>query len=334
MEDLGRLNFWRGKRVFVTGATGVLGLNLVNRLVELDAEVIALVRDWVPRARILGTWLQDSGKVTIVRGGLEDYECITRTLAEYEVECIFHLGAQTIVNVGNRSPLTTFKANIEGTWNLLESARVLNIYTNDIKCICVASSDKAYGTSKNLPYTEDMPLKGEHPYDVSKSCTDLITQSYASTYQLPTCIARMGNIYGSGDLNFNRIVPGTIKSLIEGKRPVIRSDGKPIREYFFVEDAVDAYLVMAETIEKKKFYGDAFNFSSGERISVLDMVRRIISQYGSNLEPEIINVSKNEITDQYLSIEKAKQMLNWAPKYLVDEGLKLTIPWYKEMMVA
>jgi len=334
MEDLGRLNFWKGKRVFVTGATGVLGINLVNRLVDLDAEVIALVRDWVPRTRILGTWLQDSGKVAIVRGELEDYHCIARTLAEYEVECIFHLGAQTIVNVGNRSPLTTFKANIEGTWNLLESARVLNTYTEDIKCICIASSDKAYGTSKNLPYTEDMPLKGEHPYDVSKSCTDLITQSYASTYQLPTCIARMGNIYGSGDLNFNRIVPGTIKSLIEGKRPVIRSDGKPIREYFFVEDAVDAYLVMAETIEKKKFYGDAFNFSSGERISVLDMVRRIISQYGSNLEPEIINVSKNEITDQYLSIEKAKQMLNWAPKYLVDEGLKLTIPWYKEMMVA
>jgi len=334
MEDLGRLNFWKGRRVFVTGATGVLGLNLVNRLVELDAEVVALVRDWVPRAKILGMWLQDSGKATIVRGGLEDYNCIARTLAEYEVECIFHLGAQTIVNVGNRSPLTTFKANIEGTWNLLESARVLNAYSNDIKCICVASSDKAYGTSKNLPYTEDMPLKGEHPYDVSKSCTDLITQSYASTYQLPTCIARMGNIYGPGDLNFNRIIPGTIKSLIEGKRPVIRSDGKPIREYFFVEDAVDAYLLMAETIEKKKFYGDAFNFSSGEKICVLDVVRRIIFQYGSNFEPEIINVSKNEITDQYLSIKKAKKILEWAPKYPVDKGLKLTIPWYKEMMAA
>ena len=179
-----------------------------------------------------------------------------------------------------------------------------------------------------------MPLKGEHPYDVSKSCADLITQSYASTYQLPTCIARMGNIYGSGDLNFNRIVPGTIKSLMEGKRPVIRSDGKPIREYFYVEDAVDAYLVMAETIEQKKFYGDAFNFSSGEKICVLDMVRRIISQFGSNLEPEILNVSKNEITNQYLSIEKAKKILEWVPKYPVDIGLKLTIPWYKEMMVA
>ncbi len=332
MEDLGRLNYWEGRRVFVTGATGVLGLNLVNRLIKLDADVVAFVRDWVPRARILGKWLQDSDKVTIVRGGLEDYDSIARTLAEYEIDCIFHLGAQTIVNVGNRSPLTTFKSNIEGTWNLLESARVLNTYSEDIKCICVASSDKAYGTSKDLPYTEDMPLKGEHPYDVSKSCTDLIAQSYALTYQLPTCIARMGNIYGPGDLNFNRIVPGTIKSLIDGKRPVIRSDGKPIREYFFVEDAVDAYLVMAETIEKRKVSGEAFNFSSGEKICVSDMVQRIISQYGSSLKPEILNVSKNEITDQYLSIEKAKDLLKWVPKYTVGEGLKLTIPWYKEMI--
>ncbi|MDD5187355.1 MAG: GDP-mannose 4,6-dehydratase [Methanoregula sp.] len=332
MEDLGRLNYWEGRRVFVTGATGVLGLNLVNRLIKLDADVVAFVRDWVPRARILGKWLPDSDKVTIVRGGLEDYDSIARTLAEYEIDCIFHLGAQTIVNVGNRSPLTTFKSNIEGTWNLLESARVLNTYSEDIKCICVASSDKAYGTSKDLPYTEDMPLKGEHPYDVSKSCTDLIAQSYALTYQLPTCIARMGNIYGPGDLNFNRIVPGTIKSLIEGKKPVIRSDGKPIREYFFVEDAVDAYLVMAETIEKRKVSGEAFNFSSGEKICVLDMVQRIISQYGSSLKPEILNVSKNEITDQYLSIEKAKKLLKWVPKYTVGEGLKLTIPWYKEMI--
>jgi CDP-glucose 4,6-dehydratase len=334
MEDMAGLSFWKGKRVFVTGSTGVLGLNLVNRLVALEADVVALVRDWVPRTRVLGTWLHDSGKVTVVRGGLEDYDCISRALAEYEVECIFHLGAQTIVNIGNRSPVTTFRANIEGTWNLLEAARVLNTYSDDIKCICVASSDKAYGTSPVLPYTEDMPLKGEHPYDVSKTCTDLISRSYASTYQLPVCIARMGNIYGPGDLNFNRIIPGTIKSLIEGKRPVIRSDGRPVREYFYVEDAVDAYLVMTQTFKKKKFYGEAFNFSSGERISVLDLVNRIIVQYGSDVKPEITNVSRNEIIDQYLSIEKAKRMLNWSPKYSVDEGLKVTIPWYKEKVFA
>lgn len=332
MENRKRLNFWRDKRVFVTGATGVLGLNLVNRLVDLDADVVALVRDGVPKTRILGTWLQDCGKVSIVRGGLEDYDCVARSLAEYEVECVFHLGAQTIVNVGNRSPLTTFRANIEGTWNLLEAARVLNTYQEDIRCICVASSDKAYGTSRFLPYTEDTPLRGEHPYDVSKSCADLLTQSYAETYNLPTCIARMGNIYGPGDLNFNRIVPGTIKSLVDGKRPVIRSNGKPIREYFFVNDAVDAYLVMAEMMEQKKIYGEAFNFSSGERICVLDLVRKIIAQFGSDLEPEILDISKNEIQDQYLSIKKAKKNLGWIPKYSVDRGLELTIPWYKEMI--
>lgn len=332
MENLERLNFWKDRRVFITGATGVIGLNLVNQLLSMDANIVAFVRDWVPRTKILGSWLQDSGKVTIVRGELEDYNSILRTLAEYETECIFHLGAQTIVNVGNRSPLTTFRSNIEGTWNLLEAARVLNTYSDDIKCICVASSDKAYGSSHILPYTEDLPLRGEHPYDVSKSCTDLITQSYALSYQLPTCIARMGNIYGPGDLNFNRIVPGTIKSLIDGKRPVIRSDGKPIREYFFVEDAVDAYLTLAESMERKKIIGQAFNFSSGERIQVSEMVRNIISLFGSSTEPEILNTSRNEITDQYLSIEKAKKILSWSPKYSVDKGLKLTIPWYREMM--
>jgi CDP-glucose 4,6-dehydratase len=331
IEDLERLNFWKGKRVFVSGATGIIGLNLVNRLCGLDAEVTAFVRDWVPRAKKLGSWLGNSGSVSIVRGELEDYDCVARTLAEYETEYIFHLGAQTIVNVGNRSPLTTFRANIEGTWNLLEAARVLNSYSPDIKGICVASSDKAYGTSAILPYTEDMPLKGEHPYDVSKSCTDLIAQSYATSYQLPVCIARMGNIYGPGDLNFNRIVPGTIKSLIEGKRPQIRSDGKPIREYFFVEDGVDAYLTMAQNIETKKIYGEAFNFSSGEKICVSDLVRRIISHYGSDVEPEILNTSKNEIQDQYLSIEKAEKVLGWSPKFSVDRGLALTIPWYKEI---
>ncbi|MGD0534539.1 MAG: GDP-mannose 4,6-dehydratase [Methanoregula sp.] len=332
MENLEKLNFWKDRRVFITGATGVLGLNLVNRLISMDADVVAFVRDWVPRARLIGSWLQDSGKVTIVRGELEDVNSITRTLAEYETECIFHLGAQTIVNVGNRSPLTTFRANIGGTWNLLEAARILNTYSNDIQCICVASSDKAYGSSPILPYTEEMPLKGEHPYDVSKSCTDLIAQSYAFTYQLPTCIARMGNIYGPGDLNFNRIVPGTIRSLIEGKRPVIRSDGKPIREYFFVGDAVDAYLVMAESMEKKKFFGQAFNFSSGEKIPVSEMVKKIISHFGSDFEPEILNISRNEIADQYLSIAKAKKILGWSPEYSVDRGLELTIPWYREMM--
>jgi len=330
MEDLGRLNFWREKRVFVTGGTGIVGLNLINQLIDLEAEVVVLVRDWVPRSRILGSWLQDTPDVTVVRGGLEDFDCIQRTIAEYETECIFHLGAQTIVNIGNRSPVTTFKANIQGTWNLLEAVRILNSYSDGVKSVCVASSDKAYGTSEVLPYTENMPLKGEHPYDVSKSCTDLLSQCYATSYQLPISVARMGNIYGPGDLNFNRIIPGTIKSLVEKKRPVIRSDGSPVREYFFVSDAVDAYLVMAEFLEKKKNYGQAFNFSSGEKINVLDLVNKIIASFGLDVTPLIMNDSKNEIRNQYLSIDKARQLLNWSPKYRLDEGLQDTIPWYRD----
>lgn len=333
MENLERLEFWFGKRVFVTGATGVVGLNLVNALEEYGAEVVALVRDWVPKAGILGKWLYGESSVALVRGELEDYNLIQRTLAEYEIDYIFHLGAQTIVQVGNRSPVTTFRANIEGTWNLLESARVLNQYSDDIKGICVASSDKAYGSSNKLPYTEDMPLCGEHPYDVSKSCTDLISQSYGKTYDLPVCIARMGNIYGPGDLNFNRIVPGTIRSIIENKSPEIRSDGTPVREYFYVADAVDAYLTMAEKVTEGRFAGEAFNFSSGEKYSALGFVEKITAVMGANLKPEILNVSRNEIQDQFLSIEKAKNFLKWHPKHTLEESLKTTIEWYKEVLI-
>jgi len=332
MEDMERVKFWSGKRVFVTGATGVVGLNLVNKLEKYGAEVVVLVRDWVPKTGVLGKWLHGNSSVTIVRGELEDYNLILRTLAEYETEYVFHLGAQTIVQVGNRSPVTTFKANIEGTWNLLEAVRVLNTYSPDIKAVCVASSDKAYGTSSILPYVEDMPLHGEHPYDVSKSCTDLIAQSYGKTYGLPICIARMGNIYGPGDLNFNRIVPGTIRSIIGNGTPEIRSDGTPVREYFFVDDAVDAYLTMAEKIEEGGFSGEAFNFSSGEKYSALEFVKKIIDIMGSDLEPVILDKSRNEIQDQYLSIEKAAKMLGWKPGHSLEEGIKATVEWYRKVL--
>ena len=248
MDDKKRHIWWNDRRVFVTGATGVIGRNLVSSLVDYGAEVVTLMRDQLPGNRFQGTWLDGNPAVTLVRGELEDYDLVMRTLAEYETEYIFHLGAQTIVGVGNRSPRTTFQANIEGTWNLLEAARVLNEYSADIRSISVASSDKAYGASNILPYHEDMPLHGDHPYDVSKSCTDLIAQSYGKTYGLPVSIARMGNIYGPGDLNFNRIIPGTIRSIIQGRAPEIRSDGTPVREYFYVTDAVDAYLTMARAM--------------------------------------------------------------------------------------
>jgi len=327
-----RITRWQGTRVLVTGATGVIGLNLVNRLESYGADVVALVRDWVPRTRILGPWLDGHSTVTVVRGELEDYHLVSRALAEYEIEYVFHLGAQTIVGVGNRSPVTTFRANIEGTWNLLEAVRVLNEYSPDIRAVCVASSDKAYGSSPILPYVEEMPLRGEHPYDVSKSCADLIARSYGKTYDLPVSIARMGNIYGPGDLNFNRIVPGTIQSLLSGRTPIIRSDGTPVREYFYVEDAVDAYLTLAEQTVHRGFAGEAFNFSSGEKLTALEAVQTIIDVMGSDTTPDVQNTSRHEIQDQYLSIEKARRMLGWSPRYSFREGLDPTIEWYREVL--
>jgi len=331
MEDLERLKSWKGRRVFVTGGTGVVGTNLVTRLEGLGAEVTALVRDWVPRTRILGSWLSGEAGVNLVRGELEDYPLVERTIAEYEIEFIFHLGAQTIVSIGNASPVGTFRANIQGTWNLLEAARVVGGYASHIQGICVASSDKAYGASKNLPYTEDQPLAGTHPYEVSKGCADLLARSYAATYDLPVAVARMGNIYGPGDLNFNRVIPGTIRSLLAGRRPEIRSDGTPVREYFFVGDAVEAYLTLAGKASDKRVRGEAFNFSSGEKATVLEVVKRITKKMDMDKKPVVLNESRHEIQDQYLAIDKAKKILKWRPVYTLDAGLDLTIPWYREV---
>jgi len=326
------MNFWKGKRVLVTGSTGVIGLNLINRLSSYGAEVVALVRDWVPQTMKCGTWLDGNSSVTLVRGELEDYFFIMRVLSEYEVRYVFHLGAQTLVNVGNASPVTTFRANIEGTWNLLEAVRVLDGYSHTMESVCIASSDKAYGSSPILPYTEEMPLRGDHPYDVSKSCTDLIARSYGKTYDLPVSIARMGNIYGPGDLNFSRIIPGTIRSILEGKRPEIRSDGTPVREYFYVEDAVTSYLALAENAQKLNRPGEAFNFSSGEKRSVADVVKQILELMDADLEAVTLNTGKHEIQDQYLSIQKAKKLLGWHPMFSLKDGLPLTIDWYREVL--
>jgi CDP-glucose 4,6-dehydratase len=331
MEDLERLKSWKGRKVFVTGGTGVVGTNLVTRLEGFGAEVTALVRDWVPGTRVLGSWLSGKAGVNLVRGELEDYQLLERAIAEYEIEYIFHLGAQTIVSIGNASPVGTFRANIQGTWNLLEAARVVSGYSSHLRGICVASSDKAYGASENLPYTEDQPLAGTHPYEVSKSCADLLARSYAATYDLPVAVARMGNIYGPGDLNFNRVIPGTIRSLLAGKRPEIRSDGTPVREYLYVGDAVEAYLTMAGRAGDKRVRGEAFNFSSGEKATVLEVVKRITKKMDMNLKPVILDESRHEIQDQYLSIEKAKKILKWKPAFTLDAGLDLTIPWYREV---
>lgn len=317
-------NFWKNKHVLVTGADGFLGAWLIKYLADGGAEVVGLIRDIVPKSNLY--YSNYSDKVNIVRGQLEDQKLLERILGEYEIDIIFHLGAQTIVSIANRNPISTFESNIKGTWSLLEACR----RSPKVERIIIASSDKAYGEHENLPYDENAPLLGVYPYDVSKSCADLLANSYHKTYQMPICITRCGNFYGGGDLNFNRIVPGTIRSILENENPIIRSDGKMIRDYFYIEDGVEAYLNLAEKMDGQGVVGQAFNFSNEEPISVLDIVKKILALVDSNLEPVILNQVNNEIPKQYLSAKKAKEKLDWRAKYSLDDGLKKTIDWYKE----
>jgi CDP-glucose 4,6-dehydratase len=305
----------------------MLGSWLVRRLHEQRAAVVCLVRDWVPESELVRSRLLQ--QMVVVRGDVEDRELLERTLGEYEIEIVFHLAAQTIVTIANRNPVSTFETNIRGSWNLLEACR----RSPRVKAIVMASSDKAYGCQTTLPYSEDMPLQGRHPYDVSKSCADLLAQSYAATYDLPVAVTRCGNFYGGGDLNWNRVVPGTIRSILRDESPIIRSDGKYVRDYFYVEDGAAAYQLLAEELTNRpELRGQAFNFSNENQICVLELVRLILKKMGSDLEPEIQNQASNEIRHQYLSAERARSLLNWAPQFSLDEGLDRTIQWYREAL--
>ncbi|WP_298983123.1 GDP-mannose 4,6-dehydratase [Caldilinea sp.] len=318
-------NFWRDRPVFVTGATGLLGGWLVKRLLEAGADVVCLVRDWVPQSELVQARLME--RVKVVRGDVREQALLERALGEYEIDTVFHLAAQTIVGVANRNPVATFETNIQGAWSLLEACR----RSPQVRQIVAASSDKAYGDQEVLPYTEEAPLQGRHPYDVSKSCADLIAHAYAHTFGLPVVITRCGNFYGGGDLNWNRIVPGTIRSVLRGERPVIRSDGNYVRDYFYVEDGAAAYMLLAERLaENPALRGEAFNFSNELQITVLELVEKILRRMGSSLTPEIRNEASNEIRHQYLSAEKARRVLGWRPLFTLEEGLDRTIAWYRE----
>jgi CDP-glucose 4,6-dehydratase len=317
-------NFWRNRNVFVTGCTGLLGSWLTAELVKRGANVVGLVRDLVPRAKL--NWSGVVNRINVVRGEVEDYALLERALNEYEIGTVFHLAAQTIVGTANRNPISTFETNIQGTWNLLEACRRNPL----VKQIVVASSDKAYGAQPNLPYDERTPLEGRHPYDVSKSCVDLIAQAYFKTFQVPVCVTRCGNFYGGGDLNFNRIVPGTIRSVIFNESPVIRSDGTLIRDYFYIEDAVGAYLLLAEKMAELDIGGEAFNFSNEIQVTVLELTRKILKLMKSRRKPTILNQAANEIPHQYLSAQKAREKLGWKPLFTLERGLKRTVEWYRE----
>lgn len=320
-------SFWLDRPTFVTGGTGLVGNWLVRRLIEAGADVTCLVRDWVPQSELVRTGLIE--RVKVVRGDIRDREVLERTLGEYEIDTVIHLAAQTIVSIANRNPLSTFETNIAGTWNLLEACR----RSPKVRQIVVASSDKAYGDQEILPYDEKTPLQGQHPYDVSKSAADLIAATYAVSYDLPVAITRCGNFYGGGDLNWNRIIPGTIRSIIRGQRPAIRSDGNYIRDYFYVEDGAAAYMLLAEQLAiRPELKGEAFNFSNEIQVTVIQIVQKILDLMGADLEPKILNEASNEIRHQYLSAEKACNILNWHPLFTLDLGLKKTVDWYKNFL--
>jgi CDP-glucose 4,6-dehydratase len=316
-------NYWFDRNVFVTGASGIIGSWLTKDLVENGANVTVLLRDFVPKSNLVLHGTID--KVNVVNGELENYHLLIRILNEYEIDTCFHLGAQAIVGTANRNPLSTFESNIKGSWVLFEAARNSNL----LNCLVVASSDKAYGDNEKLPYTEDFPLQGRHPYAVSKSCTELLANTYFTTYGLPVCITRCGNIFGGGDLNFSRIVPGTIRSILFNEQPIIRSDGTLKRDYFYVIDAVHAYKTAAASIERRDIKGQAFNFSNEQPLDVLEIVEKITRLMKSSLKPKILNEAKHEIKDQYLDCTKARKLLGWKPKYSIEQGLKETIDWYK-----
>ena len=324
MEHLG-MTFWKDRNVFVTGATGLLGSWLTEELLSQGANVVCLVRDWVPGSKLVESGLIQ--QTNVVRGEVEDYPVLLRALNEYEIDTVFHLGAQTIVGTSVRSALSTFESNIKGTWNLLEACK--NCPTL-VQRVVVASSDKAYGPQEKLPYTENTPLEGRYPYDVSKSCSDLIASCYFHTYQVPIAITRCGNLFGGGDLNFNRLIPGTIRSVLQGQAPIIRSDGKYIRDYFYVGDAVNAYLSLAEHLPQEPLVGQAFNFSTGVPVTVLELVQTILGVMDqTHLVPQVLNEASNEILEQTLDCTKARELLGWRSEYTLENALRETVEWYR-----
>ena len=321
--------FWRGRRVFVTGASGLLGSHMVRELIEMGAEVTALMRDMVPRSMLVHSGLLS--KVNTVRGAITDGQLVHRILVEYQIQSVFHLAAQTQVTYAQADPIETFDVNIAGTYQVMDACRLYGSCTE----IIAASSDKAYGQQKDLPYTENSPLLGSYVYDASKTCTDIITRSYATAFGLPTAVTRLANLFGPGDLNFDRIVPGTARSVLRQEPIVIRSDGTPQREYIYVGDGVRAYLILSEDIQTRKLAGQAFNFGLGQPSTVLEVVDAIKKAAGKPEVPvQILGQAKGEIDAQWMDSSKAREQLGWEPRWSFEQGLQQTIPWYEEYLTA
>lgn len=320
--------YWSDKRVLVTGATGMVGAWLSRWLVDAGAYTVAFVSDYDPQSELIRSGYVN--RVAVANGRLEHYDDVERAVNNHEIDSIFHLGAQPIVGAAERSPRHTFESNIQGTWNVLDAARVLG---GLVQRIVVASSDKAYGTQPVLPYTEEMSMNGNHPYEVSKSCTDLISTTYANTYGTPVTIARCGNIYGGGDLNWNRIVPGTFRSILKGEQPILRSDGTFIRDYLHVDDIVSAYLLLGERTDDSALAGQGFNFSDEKPRSVMEIYKAICLAAGQGeIEPKILNTAAGEIKDQFLDSTKAHEKLGWYATVSLSDGLEKSFDWYRNLL--
>lgn len=323
------MSAWQGRRVLVTGATGLVGAWLVRDLLAKRADVVALARDWDPQSELIRSG--DVNRVTVVNGVVEDLGTVLRALNHHACDTVFHLAAQTQVGAALRDPFETFESNVRGTYTLLEACRRLGA---QVQRIVVASSDKAYGDAAQLPYTEATRLDAKFPYDTSKLCTDYLTRSYVVTYGLPATIARCGNIYGGGDLNWDRIVPGTVRWLLANERPIIRSDGKLTRDYVYVKEVVAAYVALAEQVHRPEVKGEAFNFSAEKPLSVLDIVAAVTKAMGSALEPDVRDIAKAEIRDQFLDSTRAKQVLGWRSTWALEPALAETVSWYREFLGA
>ena len=314
--------FWKNKNVLITGNEGFLGSNLTKILISADANIVGLDIE-VKRKNTLFN-KEDYKKIVTVKGSVADYNLVKNIISKYKIEVVLHLGAEAIVGKCIKNPLLTFSSNIEGTWNILEVCR----NSKTVKSIVTASSDKAYGSHKILPYKEDASLHGDHPYDVSKSCADLIAYTYFHTYGLPVAITRCGNIYGPGDFNFSRIVPDTVRCMLANKPIEIRSDGKFTRDYVFVEDIANGYILLAEKLNVLKLGGEAFNFSDENPITVIELVKKLYQLDGKKPNYKILNQAKYEIKHQYLASQKARKILKWKPEFTLETGLKKAINWY------
>jgi len=318
-------SFWKKKKVLITGHEGFLGSWLTKTLLDKGAEVVGVDRVYKRPKSVLKGLRKD---ITCIKGDISDFKLVRKIINKHKPKIIFHVAAEAIVGRANNSPVEAFKSNIEGTWNLLESSREKGF----IESLIVASSDKAYGSHKSLPYTEDTPLKGANPYDASKTCADVLAYTYYNAYNVPVCITRCGNIYGPGDLNFSRIIPDAIKSIISKKQFIIRSDGKFTRDYIHVSDIVSGYLLIAENMRRKRLFGQAFNFSNEKPITVLNLFKKISSVFGDKVcTPKILNRAANEIRHQYLSSKKSKSVLGWKPHYTLESGLQEAVEWYSQV---